>query len=373
MRTIFSTTRMSSIAIIFVSALSFMACSEMKKVDEMKDSTSEMNTTTKDLRDKTGEMKSGLDKMSGTTGTMAQTTEEMKETTANLYEGMRQGDTATLRRELLKQIQMDSTLQGRVGDAGLYLMAFEFQVLGNSGRDKDQAHRNVLYQQAMLEFFLKLDEVAPKHFAVSPEAAPTGRLGDAANKASAFNAIAFALHKTNRQQLADPAYGKPMSFYDLIIEALRMKPLIDSGEIVLPEGPHFVKEVLARPDRVRQLLQARYNMFTFGLLGLTTNLCDSSKVVQIAKILMGVDIDLSEKSLGTARLQYIYDEIMKPAAKTTEDMISLDIQPQFTTMANFVLKGMKINFRSNETSGISAKGLARESALFDLWSHYTKP
>lgn len=347
------------------------ACSEVKKVDEMRDNTREMNETTKTLRDKTGEMKSGLDQMAKTTDQMRDITAEMGKTTASLYDGMRQGDTSALRREFLQRIQNDMTLQGRIGDAGLYLMAFEFQVLGKTGRDLDIEFRDLLYQQAMLEFFMKIDEVAPKHYEVEPTATPTSDPTDAENKASAFNAIAFALHKTNRQQVADPRYGKPMSFYDLIIEALRMKPRIDSGEIVLPEGPHWVKEILARPARVKQLLQTRYNMFVFGMLGLTTNLVEYSKPMQLWKLWLNIDIDLTEKTRGRAGLQYIYEEVVKPAAATANDMLSVGVSPQFEMMSQVVLKSLKIRFHTS----IGAEDMSiytRQETLVQLWARYTQ-
>lgn len=370
---------MKSFSMIMIATVSLIlaACGEVKKVDEMRDNTREMNETTKTLLDKTGDMKTGLDKMSKTTDQMrditadlAKTTEKMNKTTARLYDGMRQGDTSGLRRELFKQIPKDSKLEGQIGDAGLYLMAFEFQVLGSTGHDEEPGFREMLYQQAMLEFFLKINEVAPKHFDVHPGANPTGKADDDESKTAAFNAIAFALHKTNRQQVADPRYGKPMSFYDLIIEALRMKPKIDSGEIVLPEGRHWVKEVLARPRRVQQLLQTRYNMFPFGMLGLTTNLVDFSKVTQLWKLLWDIDINLSESFRGRAELQYILEEVVGPAATTADDMISVGIEPEFTTMTGVVLRGMKLKFHADSSVQTLIPVYQREETVGNLWSRY---
>lgn len=370
-------------ALIFGAAFTFVVvlagCSEVKKVDEMKDNTSEMNQTTKSLRDKTAEMKDGLDKMSKSTDEMNEQTkklgaltEEVASSTASLFDAMRQGDTSHLRREGFDKLMKESTLQGRVAEAGLYNQAFEFQVLGSVGKDKDQEFRDLLYHQAMLEFFLKIDEVAPKLGKVWPDAKPSLD-DDEENRASAFNAIAFALHQVNRKQLADTTYGKPMSIYDLIIVSLSMKPDIDAGRIVLPRGSSFIKEVLSHPDRVQQLLQTRYNMFAYGMLGATTNLSEYSTIGQLMKLIFKIDIDLSEATRGVALLQRLGEEIVSPAATTTIDMVNLGMKPEFTFMTLTALSRVNLKFASTPKKTDFARMTARESTIQNLWTTYVDP
>lgn len=373
---------------LLVLATNLIACSEFKKIDEMKDATSEMNQTTKTLLDKTVEMKEGMDKMSKATDEMNESTKDLRAltreeliqrledvngNTSALFDAMRQGDTSNLRRLSFNEILKETTLQGRVAEAGLYMMSFEFQVLGNVGKDKEPAHRELLYQQALLEFFLKLDKVAPAGGGIWPDAKPTDEIEDEENRASAFNAIAFTLHKTNRQQLPDPAYGKPMSIYDLIILALKLKPEIDNGRVVLPAGPHFIKEVLARPDRVRQLLQTRYNMFTYGLLGLTTNMVEYGTTRQLWNLLWKLNIDVSEATRGPAVVQYLHDEIMQPGAATAEDMLSVGITPEMTKTTALAVSRVNIKFHSKDFSVRTPLTAPREDSLENLWDRYSKP
>ncbi|MDX9731376.1 MAG: hypothetical protein RBT63_06355, partial [Bdellovibrionales bacterium] len=249
-----------SIANLIVLSFVFSAlvgCGEVKKLDEMKDNTSEMNKTTKTLLEETSEMNDGLEGMSKTTDGMSETTAEMLKTThqmneqmtallaltqdelvrniraveqstSELYDAMRQGDASALRRASLQRLQTTRTLQGRVAEAGLYLMSYEFQLLGSVGQDTHANQREVLYHQAVLEFFLMIDELAPAGGKIWPEALPEpGEEDSEENPVAAFNAIAFTLHKTNRKQQVDPAFGRPVSMYDLIIHALRMTPEID--------------------------------------------------------------------------------------------------------------------------------------------------
>lgn len=371
------------VLMIFVSA-----CSEMKKVDEMKENTGEMNQTTKTLLTKTGEMKDGLDKMSTATDEMNASTKdlrtltreeliqrmtEMSQNLSTLADTQKQGDSSGLRRASINQLLHDTTLQGRTAEACLYLQSFEFQVLNSAASDRNPAFRELLYQQAMAEFFLKIDELAPKFGRVWPDANPTENINSEENRASAFNTIAFVLHKPNRQQLPDPMYGKPMSIYDLIMVALELKPEIDSGRIVLPEGPHFIKEILSRPVRVQQLLQTRYNMFTYGLLGMTTNMSERSKLGQIWKLLFKLDIDLSESTRGAAPVQFLYDEVLKPAVTTTEDMLNVGIKPELTTTTSLVLSRINVTFHSKGVSMLSAATTNREARLNEYWLRYSKP
>ncbi len=378
----------SCLALILAAIVtSLIACSEMKKVDEMKDNTADMRQTTKDLSAKTGEMKNGLDKMGKTTGEMNDqmkdlltlTREQLIEritqvsnSTGSLFDAMRQGDTSGLRRVGISELLKQTTLQGRLAEAGLYLQGFEFQVLGNVGRDSDPRFREVLYHQAMLEFFLKLEELAPKFGEVNAAAKPNLD-DDVENRTSAFNAIAFALHKTNRQQLPDQAYGRPMSIYDLIIVALEMKPYIDSGQIVLPAGPSYIKEVLGNSRRVEQLLQTRYNMFVYGLLGATTNLSESGTMGQLWKLVWKLDIDLSEKSIGTAVLQRINEEIAAPAARTTSDMLNAGLTPKFDGKTSFVLSRLNLQFNTPAKKTEFIRSTTTEQMLNTFWRQYTQP
>jgi hypothetical protein len=376
------------IVVAFLCSVStLLGCSETKKLDEMKDNTSDMRETTKELSKQTGEMKDGLEKMAGTTKEMNQTTKDLlsltreelierlrdvSASTGSLFDAMRQGDTSALRRKGMETLLQQTTLQGRVAEAGLYLQGFEFQALGTVWKDTDPRFRELLYHQAMLEFFLKIDELAPKLGEVEPTAKPSID-DDVENRTSAFNAIAFALHKTNRLQLPDQAYGKPMSFYDLIMVALALKPEIDSGRIVLPPGPSYIKEVLGHPERVRQLLQTRYNMFVYALLGSTTNLSERGSFAQLWKLLWKLDLDLSEKTVGPAVLQRLNDEIFTPAARTTTDMLSVGIVPAFTGKTKFTLAHIDVQFHTAAKKTEFVRMTENESTMSTLWKQYTNP
>ncbi len=370
-------------ALLFLFAVSLIAaislgCGEMKKLDEMKNNTAEMRETTRELNDRIGELgevakddlRGGLNNIDAGVG--------------ELYDSMRQGDASNLRRLAFERMLTASRLEARVAEAGLYLMSFEFQLLGANALDQQDARRELLYHQAMVEFFLRLDEIAPRFHELWPQAQPQADATSEENKASAFNALAFGLHKINRKQHADPRTGRPQSIYDLIVQALRLKPEIDAGRLQLPQGPHYIKEVLAREARVNQLLQTRYNMFTYGLMGLTTDLNDRSLWGQLWKLAIKVDIDLSESARGRAGLQYIIDEILEPAARVGRDLRELSHQdpryaPRLTRLTAFVQDRLSLRpavefvgrDRSHVTGPLGVTALEIQAAR--LWNEYRMP
>ncbi len=340
-----------------------------------------MNETTKTLLDKTGDVKDKLGDMSRTTSELDSKMQDLLEVAksdltgrlgsveknmAELFDSMRQGDGSGLRRAAFDKLQLQRSLQGRVAEAGLYLMSFEFQVMGNVDIDHEASRRDLLYHQAVLEFFLKIDELALPQGKIMPHARPNvGEIDSVENRASAFNAFAFALHKVNRKQAADQNYGRPLSMYDLIMNALLLKPEVDNGRIRLPAGPHYVKEVLARPDRVRQLLMARYNMFAYGMLGLATNVGEQSTLRQALTFLGGLNIDISERKLGVAGLDYLIEEILHPASRTTRDMLAVGIKPELTLTSRIVLNRSVLFPSVNDTTLT-----VLERKALQLWHEY---
>lgn len=359
-------------------SLSGLGCSELKKIDEMKDNTAEMRETTRELNDRIGELgevakddlRGGLNNINTGVG--------------ELYDSMRQGDASNLRRLAFERMLTASRLEARVAEAGLYLMSFEFQLLGATAVDQSVERRDLLYHQALVEFFLRLDEIAPRFHEVWPQAQPHPDKNTEENRASAFAALAFALHKINRKQLADPRAGQPQSIYDLLVHALRLKPDIDAGRVQLPAGPHYIKEILAREARVNQLLQTRYNIFTYGLMGLTTDINDRSIWGQIWQLAMKVEIDLSENTRGRAGLQYVIDEILLPAAKVAKDLRELsqrDIRfaPRLTTLTSMIQQRLilrpVVEFVGRDRSHVAGPiGItALESQAARLWNEYQSP
>lgn len=375
------------VILILFAALS--GCGEFRKLDDMREATQEMNKTTKELLEKTKELHeetkelhTETQKVTAQAEHLGKTTDELLAVTRDdltkqmdsldngfgeLYDSLRQGDSANLRRMSFEKMLESKTLQNRLAEAGLFVMAFEYQLFSGVGQDVTRARKQLLYQQAMMELFLRIDELAPRGEKISPLASPQpNRVTSRENRASAFNCLAAVLHKTNRKQQLDSSSREQVSLYDLLITAMKMKPRIDSGSVRLPTGPHFAKEVLSRQARVKQLLQARHNMFVQLFLGASTDLAQKGPLGRSIGIARGIEVDLNSPEMGAAHLDFLIEEILKPAVETRTDMIALGIQPQLTRSMRLIAK--RIRFRENDRAPALISG--RQKTVQELWNTY---
>lgn len=377
----------------FVGVLSLMlviltACGELKKVDEMKDATSEMNDTTKTLLNETKDMKTELKGMKKVTDTMSETTNELRVLTRDkllaatcmLYDNGRQGQTDQKRDEKLQLILKRAKFEERIADAGRYMMSFEFQLIGETCSDPTDAQRLLLYQQGTSEFFHSLKGLAPDDFDVNVRARPaeltdTGSLYTNENRTNAFNALSIVLHMKNRFQKTDPAFGHPVTMYDLIISALKAEKEIAAGRMKLPEGEHYIKEVLLWKPLALQLLQTRYNMMPLVVVGSRTQFSDRSELSQGLTLInpfASLNVDLSEKtSGGVAALSKLEEQIMVPAVQTRSDLISLGITPEFTFITRRILAKVRKPQHRDPTK--TSQLTATESRISELWQTMLTP
>ncbi|MDX9731204.1 MAG: hypothetical protein RBT63_05485, partial [Bdellovibrionales bacterium] len=94
--------------------------------------------------------------------------------------------------------------------------------------------------------------------------------------------------------------------------------------------------------------------------------------------------DLSTHARGVAAEQYLTEEILEPAAATTEDMLSVGLQPAFTSKASIALRRTDlrtdVDFLNEELAKTSPEGTlvqrlpdSREREIHSLWRRYTKP
>lgn len=409
--------------------LMLSGCGEFKKLDDMRESTDEMNQTTKELLEQTKllleqtkELQKETQKVSSQTERLGDTTDRLRDTTGQLlnvtrddlarktaelgemterlgettdelldvtrndllrqmksvdrgfgelYDAMRQGDSASLRRESIQRLLEAKTLQNRMAEAGLFVMSFEYQLFSGVGQDVSPARKNLLYQQAAMEFFLRIDELAPKGEKIEPLANPDpAHPTSQENRASAFNCLASALHKTNRKQEIDSETRERVSLYDLIIKAMRMKEQLNTGRLRLPDGPHFAKEVLARPARVRQLLQARHNMFALLFLGATTDLIAKGRLARGVSAVRGIEIDFGSSDMGAAHLDFIIEEILRPAIETRDDMIALGLKPELAKTVRFLAS--RVSFKAMPADQGSKLLKSRQTLIQELWEDYLR-
>ncbi|HWU42779.1 MAG TPA: hypothetical protein VN132_05045, partial [Bdellovibrio sp.] len=284
-----------TILISGLTATLLMGCSEMKKMDDMKNNTSQMKETTTKMNDKMAHMDStttGMDKkmaqMNDTTTHMDETTtgmsekmtavvtktEGVKAISEELYDTIRQGNSVTLRRDGYAAVLNAPTLFKKISEANKYFMSFEFQIWNSHGQDLEPNQRDILGQQAAQEFFTEIEGLAERDNSVNPLANPdpVEILVDpscAENREASFNAFAMALHQVNRKEVRAETQNsglKRMTMYSMMEDAL-LAPRN------MPQAG-YIREILAHEEKAIQILQTRYNIFPLVFIDAVSKLTD---------------------------------------------------------------------------------------------------
>ncbi|MFM6930446.1 MAG: hypothetical protein ACKOX6_18430 [Bdellovibrio sp.] len=259
------------------------ACEVKKNLDDMHDATVKMSNTTEDMSDTTKRMeeKTGeLDKKSG----------DLDSKTAELYDALRQGNAAILRKEFLTQMTDSKEMAKKLSLGVKYFWAFEFQLWSMQGLD-DAPRREELATSGAREFIREVQEYASVNDFISPTTTN--------NKEKNFLALATTLHEVNDKQKnrVDPKGIEHMSMLTLIERALNEKRSLEAGKISLSQLSGSSYELLNFEDRLIQLLQARHN-FILAMIVARTSKVDQSLQTKVKLGLLGMkwSLDLSKFS-----------------------------------------------------------------------------
>jgi len=259
------------------------ACEVKKNLDDMHDATVKMSNTTEDMSDTTKRMeeKTGeLDKKSGS----------LDEKTAELYDALRQGNAAVLRKEFLEQMTGSKEMPKKLALGVKYFWAFEFQLWSMQGLD-DAARREELATSGAREFIREIHEYAPTNDFISPTTSD--------NKEKNFLALATTLHEVNDKQKlrVDPKGIEHMSMLTLIERALTEKRSLEAGKISVSQLSGSSYELLNFEGKMIQLLQARHN-FILAMIVARTSKVDQSLQTKVKLGLLGMkwSMDLNKFS-----------------------------------------------------------------------------
>ncbi|MFM6929143.1 MAG: hypothetical protein ACKOX6_11805 [Bdellovibrio sp.] len=325
--------------------ISLTACSEMDKVDEMHDATVKMSNTTDEMKKNTSDLDAK--------------TEQLKEVTDELYDSLRQGDALQARRAAYDSILKAPTLFKKTAEATKYFMSFEFQLWNHMGQDQDEDKRDILGQQAALEFFMEIEELADRDGSVHPLVAPDVRnINSRDNLRASFNAMAISMDKINRKQTRELNLNKnhkPMSMYSMMEEALL------APRDVPQKG--YVREILAHEEKAIQLLQGRYNMFQMMFVDTVTKIGDKNIVAQGKMVFLGWDFNLD--SLSATQLEYLQTEALAHALEAKKFLIKLGKAPKLNPLLKRLMKNMRVKMKPLQ-KGQKTVIQAQQQQLLDL-------
>ncbi len=290
----------------FVKALSLLAvcvsmsaCEMKKNLDEMHDSTGEMNNTTSEMNGRLGQMNTTTTAMSGTTSemntkmgdmattttAMAITTNEMNKTTCEMFTALRQGDSLTARRNGLKAIDEADAGTPKVSEAGKYFMSFEFQIWSSLCHD-NQKVRMQLAADAAKEFMRDVQQfIDAGQTEAMPFANPKLHGDVRANREQSLNAIAVAMHLLNPKQEELVKKEDQLSMWDMIKTSLMASKEIAQGKKLISDYPDYVKQVLIYESVAKLLAQVRYNFLGAMMISRASKIREG--VVHFGKMLLG--------------------------------------------------------------------------------------
>jgi myosin heavy subunit len=236
---------------------------------EMASTTTGMAETMTNMAATHETMAEEMETMSAATADLQQTSNDLREATINLYDDNRQGAALELRSNARQFMKATDDQLAKLGYAGQYYMAFEYQLWKGAYSD-DAAKLAALKHDAVEELIRAVYEFLPRRRSVSPRS----------TSASMKNlyALVAALHAVNSNgvlratvtsdeplgasaEAADAPAGVT-SMLQLLEDGLAAKADLESGAI-LPENlaPHQ-KSVLEHEGVVIYMLQLRANFLT---------------------------------------------------------------------------------------------------------------
>ncbi len=360
--------------------LGLVACDMKKQLTEMHDSTArledntkkmgettaEMNETTKKMAEITGAMKEITAGMSIVTSEMNGRTKKMSDVTGELYDAAKLGDSSIQRREALRELWRAHSSGRKIIEATKYFISFEYQLYSGMGQDESEEKKSHLIHQATLEFFKDVNEFLTSEVDAKP--LDQAYEGTEENKEACLNAIAVALHQTNRKQDEYIIKNKlkeedKLSMYKIIVSALTKKAAINKGEIQLNGIPEYEREVLIHESAAIKLLQARHNFMAAVVL---SEISEIKKGKIVAGLMLLTKWNVESEKINLAQSEQ-YLKMINSALGVQNLLKQLGHTPKVNSMMSRMFRNavwVDAKDNSNEVLAISLKSLKEIFAKF---------
>jgi hypothetical protein len=333
----------------------------------MQKSTSQMAGTTQNMASNTKSMATTTQSMAQTTDQMNQQMEQLKAltngmelTTNALYEALRQGNSVTIREQALDTMNQSKTQEKKILYAGIYMMAFEFQVWSNTG-DDDEARRESLFQ----DLFIQLDKDLRNYMSSDkPSLDPTSTNNNMMN----LYAMAATLHMINplQQQLVDNDPKIQLySALTLIEDALQDNADLNNGKVQWTDLKPYQQEALSNLSDLQYILQLRANFIPALVISKFTSLEYANFLSKLGTLTFGFSADLTDIPLGSL---YYYVSYMQEANANREFLQSVGSSADYNCRLTLLYKGMKLP----ELSEVTVARKDATTQMFDQLSEFEK-
>ena len=222
-----------------------------KTSDGMAKDTSAMREST-DAVAKTSEgMATDTSAMRQSTDAVRHSTEVVANTSDNMYRDKRQSDAAMARAEALRNLTAATDQIAKLTYASEYLMAFEFQLWKNTGKD-DAAYLDVLRNDAVSEFMREMHRFIPRNKSLSPASKN--------NDMKSLYAIVAVMESINTNSVQQPTeLGDLGGMLELLRRGLTAGAEVKALHLASDALPKYQKSVLEFQSDAVYLLNLRVN------------------------------------------------------------------------------------------------------------------
>lgn len=343
--------------------LALIALTGCSKVNDMHDATMAMNATTS--------------KMAANTEKMGATTTTMNGIMCEVFDSGRQGAALDLRTKQWELVIGSPKLEDKGTFAGLYFLAFEFQLWSNLCEDSLSGQRNRLKADAVKEFSRRLlgishwgpDEVDP--FAGKNPL----KFGDVENEKASFNAVAASMEENNRKQelTATDTSTDSDSMLNIIETGLRAGKEIREGKAKLQDFPEYVDLVLQREELMTRLLKARYQVMGLAVLGqltpITRNLTEGLKYKYLGQ---KWDIDFNQLSESLVNLATFRIQQANEAHDTLKELgIEVTLDPAISNIFSHATVKNFAGTKGARVTDVSSAAAHDQESLIGVLKNYT--
>ena len=286
----------SNFALLSLSIASIIAASSCGKLDDMHDATmalktktDEVGATSQDLKTLTTDVDKKSADLDQKTTQVLQTSQDLKTLTTDLLDENRQGNAVTIRGQRLDAMDKTKDQQAKIGEAGLYYSAFEFQLWTDFAND-DEAKLQQLYVDSVTEYFRVISQY------IHPDYNPSPTSND--NRMKNLYALAVTMHQVNPNETWIVPNQTALNMLDLVKNSLAAKELGESGKTL----PAYQVEVLNHPheEEAVYMLQLRANFLPAMTLANISKLQKgglTAKWAEAKMYLKAWDADISNANL----------------------------------------------------------------------------
>ena len=261
--------------LLVLGALATGCDSPLSDMSDMKNTTAQMAKTTQGMAQTTTDVDQKSADLDSKTTQVLDLTKLVQANAADTFFGLRQGNAAEIRADMLKKMDQATTVEGKIAKATIYFEAFEYMLWTGVQKD-DAAFLDGQYLCAIQQFDREVTQYIPTDLSVDPTSKD--------NKMMNLYALAVTMHMTNELEIDQPvlpnddaSHRAPyhVSMFDLIKSSLRAQRAVYEGQLADGAETDWQQEGGTNQQLFQALVQTRENFLGVMTLAKISNIANS--------------------------------------------------------------------------------------------------